>query len=144
MDPLLFGPVDAALMPIIEYVILGLVVLNLVTRYLAHRATVDGFERRGVDGIGHYTPHVAANVLLLVANFYYITVDQHYGVTIGVLILALVLTDFFEVEARRVEARNEMPLERPKAAMGLSVIVLVFAAYIALYFLVEPYWQSVF
>lgn len=143
MQPLLFGPVDTALMPIIEFLVLALVVVNLVTRYLAHRSHVQAAQREGADGIEHSPIHSATNVLLILSCFYYTTVSFNAGVLLSVLVLGMFLADFFEVEARKVEARTDKTIELPKAAIGASVLVLLYASYVALFFLVEPFWRAV-
>lgn len=139
MQPLLFGPIDAVLLPIIQFLLLGLVFVNLITRYLAHRSHVQAAERDGADGITMYMPHMAVNLLLVLASFYYMTVHLHFGTILTVMVVALVITDLFEFESRLVEVRNDRTIKQPLAALVLSLIVFGYSAYIALYFLVEPF-----
>lgn len=142
VEPALFGPLDAVLAPVIEFVILGLVVVNLVTRLAAHRAHVRQAEA-DADTLSRHPVHELSNVLLVLAAFYYATLHVHGGVVASVLVLGLVITDVFELEARKVEARREIDLERPKGALVASVLVLLYAAYQSLFFLLEPVWSAV-
>jgi len=137
MEPFvnLFGPVDALLAPFVEYVILALVLLNLVTRQLAHRHQV-AQASDGADAVDRYLPHVASNVLLVLGAFYYLTITHHAGMVFAILTVGLFVTDFFEFESRNVEARNDMGLERPKGAIVASLLVLSYAAYQSLFWLV--------
>ena len=144
MQPLaLFGPVDAILQPIIEYVLLVLVVANMATRFQAHRANVRAAREEGPEAVSRSTVHELSSVLLVVGSFYLLTVQHHAGMVLSVLVLGLFITDFFEFEARRVEAQEERPLDSPKAAIGASVVVLLYAAYLSVFFLVEPLWNAV-
>ncbi len=45
------------------------------------------------------------------------TLHHHGGMVLSVLVLGAVITDFFEFESRKVEARRDIPLERPKGAI---------------------------
>jgi hypothetical protein len=56
---------------------------------------------------------------------------------LSVLVLGLFLTDFFEFEARKVEARRDVPLDRPKGSIAAGMLVLAYAGYQALFFLIE-------
>lgn len=138
MYPLLFGPVDAVLAPVIEWVLLGLVAVNLVTRHHLHRTHRRALESAGADAIRHTRLHMASNLLLVLVTFYFYTLHLHYGTIVSVLVVGLVLTDFFEIESRRVEARTDEPLDLPKAAITLSAILLLYVGYVALYFVIEP------
>lgn len=139
----LFGPIDAILHGRVEYVLLVLAVANIVARAIAHKSTVRQAEQEGAEAITRHPALVATHVLLVLSAFYYTTVHYHPGIVISVLILGMVLTDFFAFEARKVEARNELPIERPKAAMVTSLFVLGYAAYISLFFIIQPYWTQV-
>jgi hypothetical protein len=141
----LFGPVDNLLggelglgegVLVIEAVLLGLVVVNLLTRNVAHRAHVDQ-ATDGAEAVSRYLPHEVSNVLLVLATLYYTTLAHHAGVVMSMFVLGLFITDFFEFEARKVEARREIPLERPKGAIVASSLVLFYAAYQVLFFLVK-------
>jgi hypothetical protein len=86
---------------------------------------------------------VATNFLLVVGAFYYLTVDRHAGLIVSLLVVSLFLTDFFEFEARKVEARQGLEIDRPWSAIGASSVALLYVAYQALFFLVKPYWSAV-
>lgn len=143
MDPsTLLGPVDV-LEPFIEFVVLGLVVINMATRALAHRRHVRQADEDGAEGLSLFFPLHISNALLVLASFYYATVHPHGGTVMSVLVLGAVLSDVFEFEARKVEARKEVPLERPKAALVSSTLVLLYALYQSLFFVIKPLWSSV-
>ena len=143
-DASIFGPIDSVLAAelgigdviVIEAVILVLVLANFVTRKLAHDRHLRQSED-GVAAISRFLPHEAMNVLLVLGVFYYMTVDPHPGTVLSILALGLFLSDFFEFEARKVEARREIELERPKGSIVAGLLVLSYAGYQALFFLVE-------
>ena len=136
----LFGPLDA-LEPYVEYVVFALVLANLVTRQRAHFNHVRQADASDADEkIARSRLHESINVVLLLTAFYYATVDPHGGVIMSVLVAGMVVTDFFEFEARRVEARNGRPIDLPKGAIVASVVVLLYAAYQALFhFIAGPF-----
>lgn len=142
MDPsTMLGPIDL-LAPYITYLIMALVVVNMATRHRQHgrhKAAV----RDGEEELSRWLPHTAMNVLLILATFYFLSIDYHGGVVLGVLVLGLVITDFFEIEARQVEARNGRPLDAPKASIVASGLVLLYAFYLSLFFLIEPVWSAI-
>lgn len=138
----MFGPIDALTRTQVEFLLLGLVILNMVTRILAHRTHV-GQAEDGADAISRYVPHEAANVVLILASFYYLTVAHHAGMILSMLVVGMFLTDFFEFEARKVEARRGIPIERPKSGIAASVLLLLYAAYQSLFYLIEPFWSAV-
>ena len=142
VEPALFGPVDAVLAPVVEYVVLVLVLVNLVTRLVAHRSHV-GQAEDGADAIARHPVHEATNALLVVTAFYYATLNYVGGVVLSTLVVGMVLADFFEFEARKVEAREDLEIERPKGALFASVWVVGYALYISLFFLVEPLWNAI-
>ena len=143
MDPTtMLGPLDA-LEPVIEYVILGLVVANVGARLLEHRSHVAQAADGGAEAIARGPARVGTNLLLVLASFYYTTVHPHGGTVMSILVLTMVLSDVFEFEARKVEARKEEALDVPKAAIGASGLVLLYAAYQALFFIVEPVWSAI-
>jgi hypothetical protein len=80
---------------------------------------------------------------LVLGAFYYTTVHHHAGMVLAMLALGVIITDFFEFEARKVEARSERTLERPKAALAASVLVLGYALFQSLFFIVEPIFSSI-
>ncbi len=142
MTPLLLAP-EPAIAPFMGFVLFGLVLVNLATRHLAHRSYVEGAEEDGEDGIERNRIHELSNVVLVLAGFYYATIDMYLGVLFSVFAVGLFVTDFFEFETRRVEARNDRPIGRPRAAIAASVILLLYATYVAFFFLVRPYWNAI-
>ena len=148
----LFGPVDSVLgaelgvgeeVLVVEAVILVLVVLNMVSRIVAFRRHRSQAEDDGAGAVTRFLPHEVVNVALVLATFYYTTLNQHAGVVMSMLVLGLFITDFFEFEARKVEARREIPLERPKGAIVASTIVLFYAAYQVLFFVIKGPFANV-
>lgn len=144
MDPsvTLFGPVDAILEPIIAYVMLVLIAINMVGRGLEFRSIKQQAEE-GADAISRHPLRVATNFLLVVGAFYFLTVERHAGIIITTLVIGVFLTDLFEFESRKVEIRQGWGVERPWGAIGASVFALLYIAYQALFFLVAPYWGAV-
>jgi len=142
VDPVLFGPIDDLLAPVIEWVVLALVVANLVTRAIAHRTHVRQ-AREGAEAISRHPAHQAVTVLLVVVSFYFATVDYNGGMVLSTLVLGMVITDFFEFEARKVEARTNEEIGRPKGSLAASLLVAAYAGYLSLFFLIEPLWQAV-
>lgn len=134
----LFGPVDALIGPYAEYVVLVLAVLNLLTRKVAYDAYISK-ARDGVDDFGRHPLHVVSTLLLVLASFYYTTLAQHSGIVLSALVLGVVFTDFFEFEARQVEARNDLDVGRPNSSLVASAVMVLYAAYLALFFLVADY-----
>lgn len=142
VEPALFGPLDAVLAPVIEYLLLVLVVANLGTRLAAHRSHVRQAEDES-ESLTRHRLHEASNVVLVLASFYYLTIHHHGGIVLSVIVLATVIADFFEFEGRQVELRQGWELERPKGALVGSLLALVYAAYQSLFFLVEPFWKLI-
>lgn len=149
-DASIFGPIDSVLaaelgvgdVVVIEAVILVLVLANFVTRKIAH----DRHKRQAEDSpeaVSRFLPHEVTNVILVVAAFYYMTVDLHPGTVLSVLVLGLFLTDFFEFESRKVEARREIPLERPKGSIVAGLLVLSYAGYKAVFFIIEGPFSAI-
>jgi len=135
----LFGPVDAVLRQhltdevlVIEAVLLGLVVVNIAARAYAHRQHVSQAEE-GDDAISRHPFHVATNLLLVLGSFYFLTVHHHAGMVASAITVTILLTDFFEFESRKVEARREIPIERPKAAISASLLALVYVGYVTFF-----------
>jgi hypothetical protein len=147
MHPLQFlVPLDplVAAGSVIPFVVLVLVLANMVTRLLAHRTYVrQAEEGDGDELVSRYTPHSVTNVLLVLASFAFLIVAPHGGMVMSVLVLGVFLADFFEFESRKVEARNEMEMERPKASLTASVVALLYASFQSLFFLVEPIWTTI-
>lgn len=138
----LFGPVDTIVGPYIGYVILALIVVNMAARALENRQHVEQAEE-GVDAMSRNALRVATNVLLVVSSFYYLTLHAHGGMVMSVLVLGLVISDVFEYEARLVEARREIEIERPNGAIAASILVLLYAAFQTVFFIVAPIWNAV-
>jgi hypothetical protein len=138
----LFPGLDAALGGVIEYVILVLVVVNIGTRLFAHHQHKAQAEE-GADAMSRSIPHELSNVALVVASLYYLTVHHHGGMVMSVLVLGLFITDFFEFESRKVEARRGIEIERPKGAIAASMLALTYAAFQSLFFVVEPIWTAI-
>jgi hypothetical protein len=148
MQPLsLFGPIDAVLgsgeRPLILYVLLVLAVANVATRAIAHRSNVTDAHDQGADAIGQHPAHVASTILLILGSFYLLTVELHSGVVLSILVLGMFVTDLFELEALRVEARNDRSLSRPNGAIAASVLVLLYAAFLSVFFVVAPVWNAI-
>jgi hypothetical protein len=142
VEPVLFGPVDNLLAPVIEWVVLALVLANFATRAIAHRTHVQQAQE-GADAISRHPAHQAVTILLLIVSFYFATVDYNGGIVLSTLVVGMVLTDFFEFESRRVEARTDREIERPKGSLVASLLVAVYAGYQSLFFLIEPLWGAV-
>ena len=136
----LFGPVDSALggqvtgdILVIEAVLLGLVVVNMAARALAHRRHVAQADDGGAEAISRHPFHVATNLLLVLASFYYLTIEHHAGMIASAITVTILLTDFFEFESRKVEARREIDIEPPKAAISASVLALTYVGYVTFF-----------
>ena len=144
MDPsvTLFGPVDTYLAPVIGYVMLVLIVLNMIGRGVEYNRIASQAEE-GAEAISRNPLRVATNFLLVVGGFYYLTVERHAGMIVSLLVVGLFLTDFFEFESRKVEARQGWEIERPWGAIGASTVALLYITYQALFFVVSPYWNAV-
>jgi hypothetical protein len=145
MQPLEFlVPLDFldAVEPYIVHIILVLVLANMVTRLLAYNSHVREAED-GDDDVSRYAPHTATMVLLILASFTYLIIHPHGGMVMSALVVGVFLADFFEFEARKVEARNNLEIERPKGAVVASLLLLLYAAFQSLFFIVKPFWQMV-
>jgi hypothetical protein len=150
VEPSLFGPIDAVLgatvvdsVLVIEVALFALVIVNFVTRRIAwgrHKRQAED----GADAVTRWPLHELTNVALVLGAFYYTTVAHHPGVVLSTLVLGLFITDFFEFEARKVEARREIPIERPKGAVFAAVLVFLYAGYQAVFFILAPLWGAVF
>jgi hypothetical protein len=137
----MFGPIDGLLATeltgeiiVVEVLLLGLVVGNMAMRALAHRHHTSQAEDGGAEAITRHPAHFASNLLLVLLAFYYMTIQHHAGIVSSVLVLGVVLTDIFEFESRKVEARREIDLEPPKAAIAGSVLVLVYVSYVTFFY----------
>jgi hypothetical protein len=144
MTPLEFlVPIEAleALTGVLPYVLLVLVLANLVTRHLAHRKHKRAY--RDDAELSHYTPHVAVSILLVLASFLFMVFHPHAGMVLSVLIVGMVVSDFFEFEARQVEARNGLPIEAPKSAIAASFVVLLYTLYQSLFWVIKGPWEQI-
>ncbi|WP_117592086.1 DUF7313 family protein [Haloprofundus halophilus] len=144
MQPLQFiVPLDVleAIAPALPAVILVFVLANMATRFLGHRAHAR--QAREDEEITRYTPHTLTSGALVVASLLYLVVAPHGGMVMSVLVLGMFVTDFFEFEARQVEARNGMDVERPKGGLAASVLVLLYAAFQSLFFLIADVWTQI-
>jgi len=139
----MFGPIDALSRSQVEFLLLGLVIVTFVTRLLAHRSHVSQARDGGVEAMTRYLPHEVASAVLILGSFYYTTIEHHGGIVLSMLVLGTFLTDFFEFESRKVEARKDEQLERPKAAVIGSLFVFAYAAYQSLFYVVAPLWNAV-
>ncbi|MFC6973919.1 hypothetical protein ACFQL1_03355 [Halomicroarcula sp. GCM10025709] len=146
----LFGPLDTIMgstapgdVLVIEYVIMALVIGNLVTRQLAHRRHTKQYEDGGADALSRHPAHTASNLILILTSFYYTTLAHHGGMVMSMLVLGAVITDLFEFEARRVEARRDIPLERPKGSIFAAMLVLLYAGYQSFFWVIAGPWQSI-
>ncbi|MFC6724774.1 hypothetical protein ACFQE1_10390 [Halobium palmae] len=119
-----------------------LVLANMATRLLGYRKHRQKVED-GEEDLGWYVPHIVTSLLLVLASFAFMIVEPHGGMVLSVLVVGMVITDFFDFEARSVEARNGLSFERPKASVVASVVVLLYAAFQALFFLVKPLWNVI-
>lgn len=126
----------------LPYVILALVLVNLVTRHMAHSSHTRAVEN-GAETLSRYTPHIAVSAVLVLTCFLYMIVEPHSGMVISVLVVGAVIADFFEFEARLVEVRNNMELEAPKSAITVSFVALLYALYISLFWVIKGPWEAV-
>ena len=148
MDPLQFlVPLDwiEAVGPIIPVAILVVVLVNLGTRFMSYRAHARQAEAGDDDeAVARYLPHTITNIALLLLGFLFILYRPVSGMIMTIPIVGLFIVDFFELEARQVEARNDFAIELPKAAIFTSSIVLIYALYYGLRFLYGPYVDLIF
>ncbi|MFW6017525.1 MAG: DUF7313 family protein [Halapricum sp.] len=126
----------------VEYLLLGLLLLNVFTRLLAHRRHVSE-AREEVDSLSRHPLHVVSSVALVLTAFYYTTLNQHGGIVASTLILGLFITDFFEFEARNAELRRGVDLDAPKGAIGASMLALLYVGYLSLFQFVAPFWSVI-
>lgn len=143
MHPLQLGAVDGALETAIPFVVLALAIVNVITRILAHRSHVSQADEHGADGVERSSLHTLSTLALVLATYVYVMVNIHVGVALAAFALTAFIADFFEFEARLVEARTDRPLEPPKAAIGASLFVLVYAGFIVLVTLFGSFWSPV-
>jgi len=149
-DVILFGPLDTILGAdapgdalVIEYLLFVLVLANFGTRLLAHRRHTSQYAEDGAEAISRHPAHTATNVLLVLTSFFYMTLAHHGGMVMSVLVLGAVITDFFEFESRKVEARRDIALEAPKGAIVAAVLVLMYSGYQALFWAIKGPWSAI-
>jgi hypothetical protein len=130
--------------PIIPLAILTLAVANMGTRLLSHRKHKQQAVDNDADSLDRYTPHVFTTTGLVILGMLFTLYKPIGGMILMIPVIGLFITDFFEFESREVEARNDMEFERPKAALGVSVLLLIYAAYFGLQFLYAPYLDLIF
>lgn len=143
MDPSsMLGPIDW-LAPFIEYIVFLLIIANMGTRHLQHQHHKQTAEAGG-ESLSRHPAHVATNVALIIGTFYFLSIEYHGGIVLSVLVLGLIIADFFEFESRELELRNGEDLEVPKAAIAASGLVFLYAFYVSVFFIIEPAWRLVF
>ncbi|MFC7071181.1 DUF7313 family protein [Halobaculum lipolyticum] len=128
---------------VLPFVILAVVFVNLATRLLAQRSYVRQADEGDDESMSRYLPHEIVSFLLIVLSFAFMIVEPHGGMVLSVLVLGMVVADFFEYEARRVEARNDMEMDRPNSALAASALVVAYAGYQSLFFVVAPVWNAI-
>lgn len=139
----IFGPIDTLFAPYLEYVLLVLVIVNMGSRAAEYKRHVRQAADGGAEAVTRSPIRVGTNLLLVGGGFYYATVHYHAGVVFSMLMVGLFITDLFEFESRKVEARRDIELERPTGAVAASVLVLLYIVYQTLFFLITPYWDAV-
>jgi hypothetical protein len=138
----LFGPVDAILAPYIEYAVLAMVVLNFISRRVAHSAHERQAEE-GVEALSRHPFHSFTSWGLVLLSFYLLTLQHHAGIVLSALAVGTFLADFFEFEARKVEVREGKDLEAPKGALVAATLTLLYSGYLSVFFLIKPFWSSI-
>ena len=138
----LFGPLDTLLAPYIEYALLVMILLNFVSRRVAHSAHKRQADD-GADALSWHPFHAFTSWGLVLLSFYFLTLHHHAGMVLSSLVLGTFIADFFEVEARKVEVREGMNLEMPKGATVAATITFLYIGYISIFFLIKPYWTQV-
>lgn len=145
MDPLQFlvplGWIEVV-GPMLPFAILVLALANVVTRHLAYSQHVEQAEER--DDVDQYVPHTFTNIGLLLVSLLFTLHNITGGAILSVIVLTMVIADLFEFEARNVEARNGMTVEKPKSAIATSALVLVWTAYYTLVAANLPFWEAIF
>lgn len=137
----LFGPVDTVLAPVLIYVVLALAIVNIASRALEYSQISSQVDDGDEDeAVSRNAIRVVTNFLLVVVAFYYLTVDRHVGMIFSLFAVGLFLADFFEFEARKVEARQGWEIERPWGSIGASLLVFAYALYHILAS-IFPFWN---
>ncbi|WP_336034222.1 DUF7313 family protein [Halobacterium yunchengense] len=138
----IFGPLDALLAPYAEHAVMAMVVLNFVSRRVAHSAHERQAED-GADALSWHPFHAFTSWGLVLLSFYYLSLHHHSGMVLSTLVLGTFVADFFEFEARKVEAREGMSLEAPKGAIAAATLTFLYAAFLSVFFLIKPIWVQV-
>jgi hypothetical protein len=145
MQPLQFAvPIEGleAVADILPHVVLVFVLITMATRLLAHRRHEQAVAE-GIESLSRFYPHWLLMGTLTLISFGYLIVSPHDGTITSMFVLATFIADFFEFEARNVEARNGLELERPKGALAATTFLLLYAAYQSVFFLIAPYWAAI-
>ncbi|MFC6614962.1 hypothetical protein ACFQAS_08380 [Halopenitus salinus] len=145
MDPLQFlVPLGwlSVVGPAIPFAILTLAVANVATRHRAHTKHVE--QAADSDSVDQYLPHVFTNFGLVLVSFLFTLINPTGGAIISVIAVTILVADLFEHEARNVEARNEMEIEKPKSTIAASSLVLIYAIYYVLHALNATFWSGLF
>ena len=145
MTPLQFAVPIGALESVsgaLPYVILALVLVSLVTRHLAYSHYKQS-ARDGADALERYTPHYAVSAVLVLACLLYMVIEPHSGMVVSVLVIGTFVADMFEFESRNVEARNNLDIDRPNGAITVSVLAVLYAAYLALFWVIREQWTAI-
>ena len=126
--------------PVLPFAILVMAIANLATRHVAHKRHVD--QGQSGDSVEPYGPHVFTNVGLLLLSVLFAIHAPTGGTILSIVVVTMLVADLFELESRNVEARNDMAIEAPKSAIAASGLVLLYAAYYALFFVVADVWSG--
>ncbi|MBP1923074.1 hypothetical protein J2751_002111 [Halorubrum alkaliphilum] len=143
MDPLQFlVPLDwlSVVGPMLPFAILVMAIANLATRHVAHKRHVE--QGQNGDSVDSYRPHAFTNVGLLLLSALFAIHAPTGGTILSIVVVTMLVADLFELESRNVEARNDMPIEAPKSSIVASALVLLYAAYYALFFVVADVWSG--
>lgn len=145
MDPLQFlvplGWIEVV-GPMLPFAILVMTVANVVTRHLAHNQHVEQARER--DEVDQYFPHAFTNFGLLIVCLLFTIYHVTGGAILSIIVITMVIADFFEFEARNVEARNDLTVEKPKSSIFTSGLVLIWTAYYVLVAANLPLWEAIF
>jgi hypothetical protein len=138
------GALDAV-GPILPFAILILLVVNLLTRYIQHKNhRVQAAIAEDDAAIRRFAPHSFTTMGAVVLALAYLITAPHGGMIMTALVLAVLFTDLFEYEARLVEARSKsLEISTPTSALGATAVAILYAAYQAVFFLIEPIWSTI-
>jgi len=138
----LFGPLDTLLGPYMEYVVFALALLTLLTRKVQHDS-IKSQVRDGAESVDRHPLHTFTMGGFVLSTLYYLTLHHHSGMVLATLVVGVFVADFFEFEARNVEAREDHDVDAPNGATVIAITALLYAGYISLFFLIKPYWNMV-